>query len=144
LTKLSASPDALKDLEECVKIDPTFIKAYSRKGACHYFMKEYHKALQAYAAGLKIDPENAECKQGQEQVLAKIQETNRSGTVDEEQIQHAMADPEIQSILKDPQMNMFLKQLQEDPKAAQEAMNKDAKIAEAVSKLMAAGILRTG
>jgi stress-induced-phosphoprotein 1 len=144
LTKLNAYPDALKDLEECIKLDPAFVKAYSRKGAAHYWMKEYHKALKAYGDGLKIDPTNKECLEGQEQVLAKIQETNKSGEVDEEQIRHAMADPEIQSILKDPQMNIFLKQLQEDPVNAQKAMAKDPKISEAVSKLMAAGILRTG
>merc|ERR1719316_2535024 len=144
LTKLLAYPDALRDLDECLKLDPTFVKAYSRKGAAHYFMKEYHKALQAYGQGLKIDPDNDECKRGQEQVLAKIQETNKSGEVDEEQIRHAMADPEIQNILKDPQINLFLKQMQEDPVEANKAMNKDPKIANAVSKLMAAGILRTG
>jgi len=143
LTKLSAYPDALKDLDECLKLDPTFIKAYSRKGAAHYYLKEYNKALAAYAAGLKVDPTNDECLKGQESVVNKIQESNK-GEVDEEQIRHAMADPEIQNILKDPQINMFLKQLQEDPKNAQAAMNKDPKLSEAVSKLMAAGILRTG
>jgi len=77
------------------------------------------------------------------QVVAKIQETQSSKTVDEEQIRHAMADPEIQSILKDPQINLFLKSMQENPASAQEAMAKDPKIANAVTKLMAAGILRT-
>lgn len=144
LTKLLAYPDALKDLDECLKLDPTFVKAYSRKGAAHFFMKEYHKALQAYEQGLKLEADNAECIAGREQVVAKIQETNRSGEVDEEQIRHAMADPEIQNILKDPQINLFLKQMQENPAQAQQAINKDPKIAEAVSKLMAAGILRTG
>eukprot|EP00913_Durusdinium_trenchii_P025008 g23473.t1 len=42
------------------KYDPTFVKAYSRKGAAHFFMKEYHKSLQAYEQGLKLDPENQE------------------------------------------------------------------------------------
>jgi len=143
LTKLMAHPDALRDLEECLKLDPTFIKAYSRKGVTHFFMKEYHKSLQAYEAGLKLDPKNEECLRGREQVVAKIQETNRSGEVDEEQVRHAMADPEIQNILKDPQINIFLKQMQENPAAAQDMMS-DPKIADAMSKLMAAGILRTG
>merc|ERR1719346_756378 len=88
LTKLLAYPDALRDLDECLKLDPTFIKAYSRKGAAHFFMKEYHKALQAYEAGLKLDEKNEECQKGREQVLTKIQETSRSGEVDEEQIRH--------------------------------------------------------
>uniref|UniRef100_A0A7S3WW33 STI1 domain-containing protein n=1 Tax=Strombidinopsis acuminata TaxID=141414 RepID=A0A7S3WW33_9SPIT len=144
LTKLLAYPDALRDLEDCLKLDPNFIKAYSRKGAAHFFMKEYHKALQAYENGLQIDKDNQECMQGREQVLAKIQETNRSGQVDEEQIRHAMADPEIQNILHDPQINMFLKDMQENPAEAQKAMMADPKLQEAVSKLMAAGIIRTG
>jgi len=144
LTKLLAYPNALTDLEECLKLDPTFVKAYSRKGACHFFMKEYNKAIQAYDAGLKLDPSNKECAEGKEQVMHKIAEVNRSGTVDEEQIRHSMADPEIQNILKDPQINMFLKEMQENPAEANKALNKDKKLQEAVTKLMAAGILRTG
>eukprot|EP00930_Biecheleria_cincta_P096127 TRINITY_DN87_c0_g1_i2.p1 TRINITY_DN87_c0_g1~~TRINITY_DN87_c0_g1_i2.p1 ORF type:complete len:605 (-),score=194.58 TRINITY_DN87_c0_g1_i2:517-2268(-) len=144
LTKLMAYPDALRDLDECLKLDPTFVKAYSRKGAAHFFMKEYNKALKAYADGLKIDPNNEECKTGQQQVLAKINETNRSGEVDEEQIRHAMADPEIQQIMHDPQIKMFLQLMQERPQEAQKQMNSDPKLQEAVSKLIAAGIIRTG
>jgi len=143
LQKLAAYPDALKDLEECIKLDPKFVKAYSRKGGVHYFMKEYSKALTAYETGLKLDPDNEECKKGRDQTVYKINESSK-GEVDEEQVRHAMADPEIQAILKDPQINMILKQLQEDPKSAQAAINKDPQIANAVSKLISAGILRTG
>lgn len=144
LTKLLAYPDALRDLDECLKLDPTFVKAYSRKGACHFFMKEYHKSLKAYEDGLKLDSSDEPCKKGRDQVLQKIQETSRSGEVDEEQIRHAMADPEIQQILHDPQINMFLQQMKTDPQEANKAMSKDAKLREAVEKLMAAGIIRTG
>merc|ERR1711988_1247896 len=143
-TKLLAYPDALRDLDECLKLDPKFVKAYSRKGAAHFFMKEYHKALEAYNKGLMIEENNAECLQGRNQVMQKIQQTSSSKEVDEEQVRHAMADPEIQNILKDPQINIVLQQLQENPKHAQEAINKDPKISAAIQKLMAAGILRVG
>jgi len=143
LQKLAAYPEALKDLEECIKLDPTFVKAYSRKGGVHYFMKEYNKALKSYEQGLKLDPTNEECQKGRDQVIFKINESSK-GEVDEEQIRHAMADPEIQAILKDPQINIILKQMQEDPKSANDAINKDPKVAEAISKLISAGILRTG
>lgn len=133
----------MRDLDECLKLDPTFVKAYSRKGVSHYFMKEYHKALQAYESGLKLDPTSEECKAGRESTIQKVQ-SSQQGEVDEEQVRHAMADPEIQNILKDPQINLFLKDMQENPRAAQEAMGKDPKLADAVQKLMAAGILRTG
>ena len=35
--------------------DPKYTKAYAKKGDCHFFLKEYHKALETYEAGLKID-----------------------------------------------------------------------------------------
>merc|ERR1712118_76903 len=85
LTKLLAYPDALRDLDECLKLDPTFVKAYSRKGAAHFFMKEYHKAMESYEKGLALDSTNEECLKGRDQVVAKIQEVNKSGQVDEEQ-----------------------------------------------------------
>ena len=40
LTKLLAYPDALKDLDECLKLDPTFVKPYSKKDAAHSLMEE--------------------------------------------------------------------------------------------------------
>jgi stress-induced-phosphoprotein 1 len=144
LTKLLAYPDALRDLDECLKLDPKFIKAYSRKAAAHFFMKEYNQALKAYENGLKIDAANEECLRGREQVIAKVSEVNRSGHVDEEQMRHAMADPEIQQILHDPQVKIFLKTMQENPKDANKQLQTDTKMQEAVSKLMAAGIIRTG
>mmetsp|Transcript_3730 Transcript_3730/g.6729 ORF Transcript_3730/g.6729 Transcript_3730/m.6729 type:complete len:583 (+) Transcript_3730:47-1795(+) len=141
LTKLLAFPDALRDLEECLRLDPTFVKAYSRKGAAHFYMKEYHKALEAYEKGLALE-DNDECKRGKEQVLAKIMET-QGHDMDEEQVQHALADPEIQAMLHDPQVRMFLKTLQENPAEGQKAIRADPKLAEIVSKLVAAGIIRT-
>merc|ERR1712232_1440536 len=120
-TKLLAYPDALRDLDECLKLDPSFVKAYSRKGTAHFFMKEYHKALEAYDKGLALEPGNDECLRGREQVLAKVQETQK-GEVDEEQVRHAMADPEIQKMLHDPQIKIFLDSLQENPAQAKQAM----------------------
>jgi len=96
-----------------------------------------------YKEKKKLDPDNQECKTGRDQVLAQISASS-SGAVDEEQVRHAMADPEIQTILHDPQIKMFLKEMQENPKEAQKAMNSDSKLMEAVSKLIAAGIIRTG
>lgn len=52
---------ALKDAEKCIALDPKFVKAYGKKGACHHLMKEYHKAIKAFDEGLAIDSTNAEC-----------------------------------------------------------------------------------
>jgi len=142
LNKLGAAPDALKDLDECLKLDPTFVRAYARKGNAHALMKEYHKAMKAYEEGLKLDPDNAECQQGKQQVMYQIQ-SSQSNAPDQEQVAHAMADPEIQNILKDPQINIVLQKMQEDPSSINEFM-KDQKIAEAINKLIAGGILKVG
>lgn len=53
-------------------MDPNFIKAYFRKGTIHHLMKEYHKALQCFDQGLKIDPENKDCKEGKAKTMMAI------------------------------------------------------------------------
>ena len=62
--KLTALPEAIKDAEKCMELDPYFPKGYARKGQAQFFMKEYDKALATYQEGLKVDPENAEIKEG--------------------------------------------------------------------------------
>lgn len=87
---------ALKDADMCIELDPKFIKAFARKGTCHHFMKEYNKALKSFDEGLKIDPDNKDCKEGRQKTIMTIQMTAgvNSGN-DEERLRHAMADPEI-------------------------------------------------
>lgn len=139
--KLGEFPMAMKDCDRCLDIDPSFVKAYIRKGNIHFFMKEYHKCLTVYEKGLQLAPNNKELKQGLMKTQMKIHEQQSSGEVDEAQMQQAMQDPEIQHILQDPQMQTVLKQMQEDPKFAAQAM-RDPSIASKVQKLVASGFLR--
>eukprot|EP00922_Rhytidocystis_sp_ex-Travisia-forbesii_P039415 GHVS01058602.1.p1 GENE.GHVS01058602.1~~GHVS01058602.1.p1 ORF type:complete len:567 (-),score=104.88 GHVS01058602.1:102-1802(-) len=143
LTKLGEFPGALKDCEVALVLDPTFVKCWIRKGNLHVSLKENHKAMDAFAKALELDPSNSEARDGRMNVMMKIQQTSRSSEVDQEQYRHAMADPEIQQILSDPQFNMILKEITENPSSLQAYMN-DPKIAAGISKLMSAGILRTG
>ena len=62
-----------EDAEKCISLDPNFIKGYIRKGTCHQLMKEYHKAMETYEKGLKIEPENQELKEGYAKTLRLIQ-----------------------------------------------------------------------
>lgn len=142
LMKLMAHPDALKDCEEAIKLDPTYIKAYAKKGQCYFVMKDNNKALQAYMDGLKQDPNDEGCLQGQAQIQ-RVMMHGGGSEADPERVAEAMKDPEIQQILHDPQMNMILQQMQQDPKMAAKAMESDPKIANAIQKLVLAGIIRT-
>ena len=88
----------MKDADKCLALDPTFVKAWGRKGTIHHFMKEYHKALDCFDKGLKIDPESKDCKEGKARTLSAIQMGAYSGVDkegDQERLRHAAADPEI-------------------------------------------------
>eukprot|EP00171_Calliarthron_tuberculosum_P019440 IDg19440t1 len=115
--KLGEFPMALKDCDRCLELDPSYVKAYIRKGNIHVF------------------------HEGVPQVHHREQQG--SGQVDEKQVQQAMRDPEIQQIMSDPQINTVLRQMEQDPSFAAKAM-RDPDIASKVQKLIAAGIIRTG
>ncbi|KAL9993050.1 putative Heat shock chaperonin-binding, tetratricopeptide-like helical domain superfamily [Helianthus debilis subsp. tardiflorus] len=143
-TKLGAMPEGLKDAEKCIEIDPKFSKGYTRKGAIQFFMKEYDKALETYQEGLKHDPQNPELLEGVRSCVQQINRASRGDlTPDElkERQAKAMQDPEIQNILTDPVMAQVLKDLQENPKAAQDHM-KNPSVMNKIQKLISAGIVQ--
>ena len=143
-TKLTALPEALKDAEKAIEIDPNFVKAYTRKGHAQFFMKEYEKAMATYQQGLDKDPNNEELKNAMMRCVEQINRLNRGEASAEELAQRqqkAMADPEIQTILSDPIMRQVLNDFQENPRAAQKHLE-NAHIAANINKLVAAGIIQ--
>ena len=56
--KKGESESALGDAENCLKLDPDFIKGYSRKAAALQSQKKYKEAADTLKAGLAKDPEN--------------------------------------------------------------------------------------
>jgi len=141
--KLMEFNGALRDLDYALEVDPSYVKAYSKKGNCHFAMKEYHKALSAYEKGLALAPDNQELKD----LIAKTRQAAYLGGDDkadqEERAKHAMADPEIQKILRTPEVQNALKSLQENPKEAAKILS-DPGLAPKIAKLVEAGILRMG
>eukprot|EP01012_Entosiphon_sulcatum_P015824 TRINITY_DN2079_c0_g1_i1.p1 TRINITY_DN2079_c0_g1~~TRINITY_DN2079_c0_g1_i1.p1 ORF type:complete len:569 (-),score=117.53 TRINITY_DN2079_c0_g1_i1:54-1733(-) len=141
--KLGEYNAALKDCEKALELNPTYVKAMVRKAHIYFFRKEYHKAMQAYEEGLKHDPKNEELQSGLQRTLEKIQEGSSSGEVDEERVRKAMSDPEIQAILQDPVVQGVIRDFSENPQAAQQHL-RNPNIMGKLSKLIAAGILKTG
>ena len=136
-------PHALKDINKGLEIDPNFIKLWIRKGNIHFLMKEYHKALEAFDKGLKIEADNKELIEGKQKVMMAItmSASGGDGESDKERLAKAMADPEIQALLKDLRVQQLLKEMQENPVAAQ-AKLKDQFYIEAINKLVAAGVVK--
>eukprot|EP01127_Copromyxa_protea_P004853 TRINITY_DN14671_c0_g1_i1.p1 TRINITY_DN14671_c0_g1~~TRINITY_DN14671_c0_g1_i1.p1 ORF type:complete len:582 (-),score=207.47 TRINITY_DN14671_c0_g1_i1:28-1773(-) len=138
--KLMAYPEALKDADKCIAINPKFAKGYLRKGQAHFLMKDNNKALEAYDAGLKLEPNNAEIQAGIQKVMNSI---NSGEPQDEEAVRRNVErDPELQAILRDPMMQQVLQDLKSDPKAAQHHM-RDPITRANIEKLIAAGIIST-
>mmetsp|Transcript_23699 Transcript_23699/g.39551 ORF Transcript_23699/g.39551 Transcript_23699/m.39551 type:complete len:561 (-) Transcript_23699:335-2017(-) len=138
--KMGVFNDAKKMVEKSLELDKTYVKAWAKKGDIEFFMKEYHKSMESYKAGLALEPDNLLCKQGLQKTVMKINEGSEGDA--KERSMHAMADPEIQQILQDPTIRQVLQDFQENPKFAQEAMMNDANIRAKIEKLVAAGVLQ--
>ncbi|KAH9950093.1 activator of Hsp70 and Hsp90 chaperone [Amylocystis lapponica] len=143
-TKLVALPEALKDAEEAIKVDPQFVKAYIRKSHVLYAMRDYTKAIEAVQQAAEIDTDNKHSREIQDQVVKCQQElfTQRSDENEEETLQRAMRDPEIAKIMGDPIMQSILQQAQSDPAALQDHMKNPA-VRTNIMKLINAGIIKT-
>ncbi|CCW60250.1 unnamed protein product [Phytomonas sp. EM1] len=142
--KLGAFNDALKDAEKCIELKPDFVKGYSRKGNAYFWTKQYNRALQAYDEGLKVDPNNTECREGRMRTMMKIQEMATGQSSDgDEAARRAMNDPEIAGIMQDTYMQLVLQEMQNDPSRIQEYM-RDPSISAKINKLISAGIIRFG
>jgi len=144
--KMNEMTLAEKDLDACIKMDPTFPKAYLNKANILYHRKEFHKVIPLYELVLELAEETKDeaskqkAKDGLAQTQMAIQRAQHDEP-DEERLRRAQADPEIQQILADPMVQQAIKDFQENPKYAQQAL-KEPQMAAKLSKLAAAGILR--
>ncbi|KAK1924478.1 chaperone [Papiliotrema laurentii] len=143
-TKLLAMPEALRDAEEAIKIDPKFVKAYIRKALTQQAMKEHTKALETLQKATEIDVEKKhtrELEQNMSNIMMEMQ-AQRAGETDEQTYERAMRDPEVAEIMGDPIMRQILADSQQDPRALMDHM-KNPSIAAKIQKLINAGIIKT-
>lgn len=132
--KLAEFHLALADSEQCVKLEPEFVKGHVRKGMALLAMKEHSKASSAFQKALDLDPNNQEALEGYRKSM------NTVSSNPEELRKRAMGDPEVQKILGDPAMRIILEQMQSDPKAIQEHL-KNPEIAAKIQKLLESGLI---
>ncbi|CAE6420795.1 unnamed protein product [Rhizoctonia solani] len=142
--KLAALPEALKDVETAIKVDPKFVKAYIRKSTVLFAMREYTKAMEAAQEGVAADTEKQHTREIEQQMekVARALYEQQSGESDEQTLERAMRDPEVASIMSDPVMQQILQQAQQNPAALQDHM-KNPIVAKKIQKLLAAGIIKT-
>lgn len=133
-TKLAEFNLGLKDCDECIRLQPDFVKGYVRKGKIHQGLKQYAKAQDAYQKALDIDPNCQDALDGFREGMMAL------NSDPEEVRKRAMSDPEVQQILKDPAMRMILEQMQTDPRALQDHL-KNPDIASKIQKLLQSGLI---
>ncbi|KJE89097.1 stress-induced-phosphoprotein [Capsaspora owczarzaki ATCC 30864] len=144
-TKILELPLAAKDADECIRLDPTFIKGYQRKATVQIARKDFAAAMETYDKISKLEDPTA--KQIAEEGMAQCRQAimrnhNSNENASEEEIaQRAMADPELREIMADPVMRQILEQMTGDPVAAAAHM-KNPEVARKIQKLISAGIIK--
>ncbi|ORY32622.1 TPR-like protein [Naematelia encephala] len=142
--KLLAMPEAIKDADAAIKIDPHFIKAYIRKALTQQATKELSVALETLQKATEMDTEKKhtrEIETNMSKIMMELQ-AQRSTESDEDTYQRAMRDPEVAEIMADPFMRQILSDSQQDPRALRDHM-KNPMIAQKIQKLINAGIIKT-
>jgi len=60
--KVGELQKALDDTEECLKMDPKYVKAHFRRGVCLMELERYEEACKAFASVLEFEPNHKQAK----------------------------------------------------------------------------------
>jgi len=56
-------------LEKALQLDPSYLKAYARKGQILLELREWDRAIRTFEQGLTLDPEHKECIRGYDEAI---------------------------------------------------------------------------
>jgi len=133
--KLAEPHLALKDCDECIRLEPSFVKGYIRKGFALLAMRDTSKAKTSFEKALELDPNSSEAIDGFRKCSMGY-----SNLDPEEAKKRALSDPEVQQILKDPAMRIILEQMNSDPEAFKDHVQ-NPEIAAKIQKLFESGLI---
>lgn len=116
--------DSLRDAQECVKLQPSWAKGYSRVAAAQQGLGNLDEAEASYKKCLELDPANAAAKNGLKQV--KDQQDQRQSMPDlgigkmfqdPNLIEKLKKNPKVGHLMNDPALVQKLLQIQANPRA---------------------------
>ena len=143
-TKLMEFGLGMEDCEKALILDPSYVKAWGRKGDIEFMLRKYHRALESYDAGLMLDANNANCTEGKVRTANAINACLTSGKSDPERAARAMEDPEIQALMNDAEVTSVLNAMKAGDNAETQKAMRVPSIAAKISTLVAAGVLGMG
>jgi len=73
--------EALADAEEAIKIDPSWVKGYYRRGMAQIELKLWREAAETFTAAVEKQPKNPELQSRLNQVRSKMQKSDRENPV---------------------------------------------------------------
>lgn len=109
---------ALEDAESTIQIKPDWGKGYSRKGSALAFLGRHAEAVQAYEEGLRLDPNNAQLKEGLQEVKSQMQFPWAGFShpfAAPDLYTKLRADPRTRAYLDDPSYLKLIEQLRNNP-----------------------------
>ncbi|KAJ4862704.1 tetratricopeptide repeat domain-containing protein [Trichoderma breve] len=137
--------NALKDAEKTTEIKPDWAKGWGRKGAALHGKGDLLGANDAYEAGLKHDPSNAQLKSGLASVEKAMQAEAGGGLdptggignmfKDPQLIQKLASNPKTSGFLADPTFMAKLQQIQQNPLNSQDLFS-DPRMIQVLGVLM--------
>lgn len=135
--------DALKDADECIKINPTWAKGYNRKGAAHLGLNDLDDAESSYKKALDLDASNKIAQEGLDQIK-RIQASRQSQPdlglsqmfSDPNLIEKLKTNPKTAEMMKDPQLVAKILTLKDNPNALAQDLFKDQRLMTIMATLM--------
>lgn len=112
---------ALEDAESCIKVKGDWAKGHARKGAALHALRRYDEAIVAYNEGLKVEPGNAACANGVEEVkraqAAQAQAAFNpfANAFGPDMFAKIATNPRLSPLLSDPDFVTKLQEIQRDP-----------------------------
>lgn len=134
------------EAERALEKDPTFIKAYLRKGSAMEAWgttnpTKFYDAMKAFKSARALDPSNNDANTGFANCMYKWRDICRK---DQEKVKYvAEHDPEIRNIMKDPAMRQILEEMQSNRNAVKEHLS-NPMIKAKIELLTEAGIISVG
>ena len=143
-TSLHEYIDALKDAEECVKINPTWAKGYNRVGAAEFGLGQYEESIKSYQKALELEPTNAMAKEGIQSAEDALANSNPgegmnamfSKFTDPQLINKLKANPKTSAMMNDPALVEKVKKMQANPQSVAQDMMSDPRLMTIITTIL--------